>query len=512
MAGHSQRFQSEGYKGCKALLPIGTGLIIDQVVGMFDPRDHFHFVINENQILENPEICTIIRNLAHEVTITIIPPHNYGPTYSALQVLNVKEHEPIIISYCDFTVCWDYKSFLAHMAQADAGVPSFRGFHPASLGDTLFAYMRVDGGRMLELREKKSFTDNRLEEPASAGIYYFSSYKMYKYYANLLLESHDYSKGEAYVSLLLNLMIGDDKEVVVSDVQKFICFGTPSDYRQYLFWENYFNNTQNKKSTLEVSSNQTNLIPMAGKGSRFRNFGYRVAKPLIPVLGKAMVIRAAASLPAANQWIFVARREDVEKHPVEITIKKTYSDAIILSISETTSGQAATCLLAENLYSSQSALLIASCDYEHFYDDVALKELIKNQAIDGIIWTYRMDMNMAHNANAFAYCETENDGVTVMRVVEKKTISNQPSKDPLVIGTFWFRNSTDFTAGARAMIDSGIMINGEHYVGTSINQLINSGKRFVIFDVSQWISFGDPHELKILEYWEEYFCKAEISD
>jgi NDP-sugar pyrophosphorylase family protein len=509
MAGHSKRFQNEGYKGCKALLPIGTGLVIDQVVKMFDPRDHFHFVINENQILENPEIINILRNLANEVSITIIPPHDYGPAYSALQASKVKEHEPIIISYCDFTVCWNYKSFLASVEQADAGVPSFRGFHPASLGETLFAYMRIEGHRMLELREKESFTANRIEEPASTGIYYFSSFKLYRYYAKLLLENHDYSKREAYVSLLLNLMAKDGREVVVSNVEKFICFGTPSDYRQYLFWENYFKNAQEKQHTHKISNNQSNLIPMAGVGSRFRNFGYRVAKPLIPVSGMPMVIRAASSLPAANKWIFIARTEDVKKHPVELTIKRRYPDAIILSINESTTGQAATCLHAEDLLNSESALLIASCDYEHFYDDVKLQRLINDDSIDGIIWTYRMDMSMAHNPNAFAYCVTENDDITVIQVVEKQTISNRPSKDPLVVGTFWFRKSSDFTAGARTMIDNGIMIKGEHYVGTSINQLINDGKRFVIFDVDQWISFGDPHELKTLEYWEEYFCESE---
>jgi len=34
------------------------------------------------------------------------------------------------------------------------------------------------------------------------------------------------------------------------------------------------------------------------------------------------------------------------------------------------------------------------------------------------------------------------------------------------------------------------------------------GKKFVIFDVDQWISFGDPFELEVLEYWREYFEKS----
>ena len=55
------------------------------------------------------------------------------------------------------------------------------------------------------------------------------------------------------------------------------------------------------------------------------------------------------------------------------------------------------------------------------------------------------------------------------------------------------------------MIEKGITVNSEHYVGTSINCLLAEGARFVIFDVEQWVSFGDPFELKLFEYWSEYF-------
>ena len=90
-------------------------------------------------------------------------------------------------------------------------------------------------------------------------------------------------------------------------------------------------------------------------------------------------------------------------------------------------------------------------------------------------------------------------------VVEKKTISESPNLDPLVVGTFWYRQAIDFVDAAENLIANDITVNGEHYVGTSINYLINKGKKFVIFDIEQWISFGDPFELQVLEYLEDYF-------
>ena len=83
--------------------------------------------------------------------------HELGPVYSALQVNNIDCDEEIIISYCDFIVEWNYSLFLRHIQENDGALVSFKGFHPASFGDTYYAYMKVDGDRMLELREKKSF-------------------------------------------------------------------------------------------------------------------------------------------------------------------------------------------------------------------------------------------------------------------------------------------------------------------------------------------------------------------
>ena len=91
--------------------------------------------------------------------------------------------------------------------------------------------------------------------------------------------------------------------------------------------------------------------------------------------------------------------------------------------------------------------------------------------------------------------------------LNKSTISDTPHLDPLVVGTFWYRRAADFKAGANNLINNDIRINGEHYVGTSINHLIDKSLKFVIFDIEQWISFGDPFELQVAEYWDEYFLR-----
>ena len=149
--------------------------------------------------------------------------------------------------------------------------------------------------------------------------------------------------------------------------------------------------------------------------------------------------------------------------------------------------------------------MIASADYEQRYNPELWQKIIENQEIDGAIWTYRSGSMALKDPENFAYCRVRKDGVTIDKVVEKKTISDTPHLDPLVIGTFWYRRAGDFKDAVKDMVANNILVNGEHYVGTSINYLIKNRKKFVIFDIDQWISFGDPFELQVLEYWQEHF-------
>ena len=506
MAGHSRRFLRAGFAEPKAMLPVGDRPMIGHVIDMFGQSDHFFIIVNEEQVERDPQLVEKLKRLAAHVSVVMIPPHEMGPTYSVLSS-GVPENEPVIVSYCDLVVEWDYKRFLMEISSYDAAAPAFRGFHPASFGSTLYAYMRIHDHKLIELREKRSFTDDRVNEFASCGIYYFKSFEFLRQYAEALLARQNFEVLEAYTSLVLNDMVNDFYSVYVPEVSKFICLGTPEDYRQYRYWYKYFN-SKRQRGMGTCNSRLINLIPMAGNGSRFKDYGYRTPKPLIHVRGEPMYARAADSLPTPNNWVFLVKFTDYNRFKSEEFLRNRYPNSRILPVHKSTTGQAVTCLLSQHHIDDSCPLLIASCDYEHSFKESAWQEIVETPDIDGAIWTYRMDMSMVRNPAAFAYCKVGHDGTTVVEVCEKRVISEDPSKDHMVVGTFWFRTARDFFNGASQMIEKEIRVNGEHYVGTSINQLILRGKKFVVFEVDQWVSFGDPHELKLLEYWGSYFDGA----
>ena len=510
MAGHSRRFKKAGYQVPKPFIKIGDQPMIAHVVDMFSPSDKFHFIMNTEQAAENQEWVHMLKHIVPNSKIIVIEPHEKGPVFSALQAENIPDDEEVIISYCDFIVDWDYKRFLREARNHSASIPVFRGFHPASFGDTYYAYIRADGRRMLELLEKQSFTTNRIDEYASAGIYYFGSQKIFMQYAEALLQTHDFKKQEAYVSLLYNPMVADGLDVVIHEVCRFVCWGTPQDLEHYLFWRQYFVELKEdrfKSFHPRSESVNTALIPMAGRGARFRSEGYRVSKALIQVLGKPMIISACESFPKADNWIYLVQAEELAKHPIEKTLRKFSPECKVIAVDGVTSGQASTCLLADGLIQADSDLFIASCDYQTIYNTEKWNEILDDSSIDGAIWTCRLGRTLFLDPSAFAYCRVGEDGRMVTEVVEKRIISNHPERDPMVVGSFWFRRARDFMVGAKEMITRNVTVNGEHYVGTSINELLKMGHRFVIFDIEQWISFGNPFEIRVFEYWQDHFAE-----
>ena len=97
---------------------------------------------------------------------------------------------------------------------------------------------------------------------------------------------------------------------------------------------------------------------MAGEGIRFVNKGYKLPKPLIPINGIPMVVRAAKCLPSADLWIFICKEDHVLNSKIEDILNQYFSSPKIISVDFLTEGQASTCLLAKKYLRPNDILTI----------------------------------------------------------------------------------------------------------------------------------------------------------
>ena len=234
---------------------------------------------------------------------------------------------------------------------------------------------------------------------------------------------------------------------------------------------------------------------MAGAGARFVQAGYQVPKPMIPVEGVPMVVRAAQSLPDADLWIFVARREHLQKYPIEKELKKIFCKCRIISLETPTEGQASTCLLAENETRTDDFLTIGTCDNALRFSPVLYQSLVKQEINEFLVWTFRFHSCVIQDPRMYGWVKTGPSG-KIEYVSVKKPISKNPISDHAVSGTFTFRRAELFFESVKAMIKNNSRINGEFYIDEAVNFALKQAATGAVFQVDQYIGWGTPQDLE----------------
>lgn len=248
----------------------------------------------------------------------------------------------------------------------------------------------------------------------------------------------------------------------------------------------------------------TVLIPMAGEGKRFINEGYLLPKPLIEVSGIPMVIKAVNALPKGYKYVFICHREHLEKYKLDELLQKVYSNITIIPIDYKTEGQASTCLLSEKYINPDNPLLIGPCDNGMTWNLNNFLNKICDEKIDALIWTFRNNITVQRNPQMYGWINVENKS-RATKISCKIPISDNPVHDHAIVGTFWFRRSKDYFYYAKKMIEKDRRINNEFYVDEVMNELIEDGLTVEVFEIDKYICWGTPNDLKIFNYWEDFF-------
>ncbi len=509
MSGRGARFQRAGYRSIKPLIEVDGRPMIEHVVRMFPGESDFVFICASDHLGTTP-LHDVLSTLVPTARIIAIEPHKLGPVEAALRAADhIDDDQPVTLNYCDFSVGWNYAAYKAMVEESGCAgcVTAYRGFHPHSLGPNLYAYLREEDGRLREIREKGCFTDDRMNEYASSGTYYFRSGELLKRTFRKAVERNLRTGGEFYASTPYNLLVEEGLTVSIFELDYFLQWGTPEDLEEYQAWSDYFSRYADWQPSLPASS-VTHLIPMAGDGVRFQREGYSEPKPLVPVAGKPMLARCLSMLPAAERWIALVRAEHLEHPQMYSTLGLGGRNVEEIVVESLTAGQAATCLLARDRLRAEESLLIGCCDAAVVFDEARYRELTTDPEVDCLVWTFRNHPHANRNPKHYGWVRADRAG-RVEGISCKQPLHEDVRRDPGIIGIFWFREARFFLAAADQLIAQDRRIRGEFYVDSAIEVLVEQGRRARVFDVEHLINFGIPDDVRTFEYWSSYFHQAE---
>lgn len=241
------------------------------------------------------------------------------------------------------------------------------------------------------------------------------------------------------------------------------------------------------------------VIPMAGRGSRFAEAGYKDPKPLISVCGKPMIQVVVENLTpqCAHRFIFICQNQHIKDYGLEQKLKSYAQNVEIIGIDGITEGQVCTVLKAKELINNDDPLMTANSDQ---YIDFDINDYLKDmddRKLDGLIMTMKAD------DPKWSYARTDMDGL-VTETAEKKVISTDAT-----VGIFNFRRGKDLVRAAERMIADNIRVNNEFYTCPCYNYLIQEGHKIGVYGIGEeyngMYGLGIPKDL-------EFFLKHPVSE
>jgi dTDP-4-amino-4,6-dideoxygalactose transaminase/bifunctional N-acetylglucosamine-1-phosphate-uridyltransferase/glucosamine-1-phosphate-acetyltransferase GlmU-like protein/GNAT superfamily N-acetyltransferase len=517
MSGIGKRFIDAGYEDPKPLIKVDGKPMIQHIVNLFPGETDITFICNDLHLKET-NMREVLNKISPNCKIYEVPVNNrHGPVHAVSQIFdNIRDNDEVIVSYCDYGTWWSYDKFLTDTRgrDADGAVACYKGFHPHMLGTDNYAFLQEieNNSRLMKaIQEKKPFTNDRMNEYASNGTYYFKSGIIVKKYFQRLMDLEMKVNNEYYVSMVYNLMVEDKLQVNIFEIDHMLQWGTPYDLEVYNSWSNYFSNIINKQEKFVDRLGITTILPLAGEGSRFSKVGYKDPKPLIPVNGLPMVVQAIKCLPQSSNNIFICRKKHLDEYPLEEKLKDSYPNSQIFGIEGLTEGQACTTELGieKGDIDLDKPILITACDNGAYYDMGKYQRLVDDEEVDVIVWSFKDNPTSKNNRDMYAWLETDEEN-NILHVSCKKFIEGRHDikRSHCIIGTMFFRKARYFIDGLKRNYEENIRSNGEFYVDDVLNQNIKSGLKVKSFVVDNYICWGTPDDYKTYLYWKRFFNKC----
>ena len=237
------------------------------------------------------------------------------------------------------------------------------------------------------------------------------------------------------------------------------------------------------------------VIPMAGRGSRFANAGYKMPKPLIDINGHMMIEWVIRNITPSepHRFVFICQGEHIEKFALDEVLRRMSPGCAIIPIDHITEGAACTVLLAEKYIDNDDPMMIANSDQ---FVNIGINAYLKAMGdSDGLI------MTMPADNPKWSYIKYD-DKKRVTLVREKEVISNEAT-----VGIYNYRRGKDFVRCAHEMISKNIRVNGEFYVAPVYNEMIESGMDIRFYDIGENMhGLGTPEDLE--EFMRLEICRT----
>jgi len=240
------------------------------------------------------------------------------------------------------------------------------------------------------------------------------------------------------------------------------------------------------------------VVPMAGRGSRFRRAGIEIPKPLVELWGRPLFWWATESVLRAidvRELLFVVLDEHVKRFAIDTRIKELYPSARIVCLPDVTSGAAETAAVGVAALETRGPLALNDCD--HAFRAEGLSSIVDQLrgGVEGALLGFRSQ------AHAYSYVRFDDEG-RVVGTAEKLVVS-----EFAIAGCYLFADAQTFLSRFGELRREST--HDELYVSGVYNAIHLGGGETLFHELAAHVSFGTPEEYRALRRNDLLFLEAD---
>lgn len=232
------------------------------------------------------------------------------------------------------------------------------------------------------------------------------------------------------------------------------------------------------------------IIPIGGKGQRFKNEGYLKSKPLIHIFEKPMIFYVLDNLYLTkNDNIYIIYNIKLEKDNFHNIIKSKYPQVNLIQITKDTKGAAETLFIGLNGILDSIKIckknIILDCDT--FYKQNIIDIYRKSKKNNIVFFSKKKN-----EEPIYSYIEIDSKN-KIIDIKEKCKISDNANT-----GAYCFESIKTLCKYCKYVLENNIQFNNEPYTSCVINEMIKKNENFfgIQLDDDKIISLGTPLDVK----------------
>lgn len=250
MAGEGQRFKNAGYKENKAVLPIvyrKTGEKCPMVIcsvkdlpGINENGDNIAFIMRNFHI--DLGIDSEIRKWYKQAAFFVTDKLTEGQACTCLLAKSfIDADDQLLIAACDNGIEYDKEKFDRLREECDVIVFTYRNDPKVDDNPDAFGWVVTDGEDTVKgVSVKHRLSDTPRKDHAIVATFWYRRGDIFIQAAEKMIKESDRINNEFYVDETIKHAIELGYRVKVFEVERFLNYGTPDDYENYMKMIDHF--------------------------------------------------------------------------------------------------------------------------------------------------------------------------------------------------------------------------------------------------------------------------------